>query len=746
MERRLLRQSGQHRKGARDSTEEGSVLILICVSILGVIIFSTIFGLDNVTSHKANLLAQHTADKAVFYAKDIFLVTSGYSALQTAVNTLPTDGKLIDEDARFKITKVSAFLPVISDQLPPEVNQDNLHGGPGPLSFQDFNQRFSATLNCPATVGKDDCLVYLDVESDVPQGLVPAGFWDRDQHGMHLGIAIEVESDTVFLKIQDKTRVTGKGKAFLSIRHQNENVPNGSARPSYIIGVAPQGESLRIANSSFSYPSPSPTTVPSGASASFSNPLDPFSNPQFTGFQAASPPIPGSIHNIDNIFSDTFAQSQQEMHPLDAPSNDSFRDALIAGCFTPWIAARNMFVQLLVEELSRLGSLRDTFQFGVVHSLGDDGSSTLPTMVKLSGEDSFAALSSPSSGIVLPFVNRRDVTGKLPCNFEDDPTCKAEHGWYLEQFRSCFHANSSLNSGVKSPSPFFQFYDVTESGNSFEPTHYKSMSASHDNPPHTLPYGQYTNTGLGLNQVVRFMGVEQKCVEHDTGTCERSTDTTNLTDPAKNVIPDIASFLQYAAGDTQAAAGDTQALAYHKAGPLQYQGTETNTIENEDVRTNGLRYPSDVILILNQRLSDDIPYRENIQSEVSTLNKAGRRVLVVFFARSPADEGDIDSSGKDKVFEDFQETFCVNFTGGKCAQNPPTGFLGNVVVRIAPGNIDSSFSQYTGGCNRAPGSPNDDQCFQDFYMDLLTRNNPRSIEQEAKGFMEALMFDLRVSL
>ena len=500
MKKRSFRQSGPYRKGARHSAEGGSVLVLICVSILGVIIFSTIFGLDNVTSHKANLLAQHTADKAVFYAKDLFLVTSAHSALQTVVNTLPTDGKLNDEDARLKITKVSAFFPAISERLPPGVKEGDLHGGPGPLSFQDYNQRFRATLNCPATVDKADCLVYLDVESDVPQGLVPAGFWDRDEHGMHIGIAIEVESNTVFLKIRDATRVTGKGKAFLSIRHKNRAVLEKTGRPSYIIGVAPQGESLGVANSSFSYPSPSPSTYPSGLLTT----LDPFSNPQFSGFRAASPPIPGSIHNIRNIFSDSFAQSQQEMFALNAPTDDSSRNALIAGCFTPWIAARNMFVQMLVEELSRLGSLRDTFQFGIVHSLGDDGSSTPPTMVKLSGEDSFAALSSPSNGIVLPFVNRRDVLGKLPCNFEDDASCKAKHGWYLEQFRSCFHANSSLNSGVESPSPFFQFSDVTEGGNSFEPTHYKSMSAAHDNAPHTLPYGQYTNTGLGLNQVVRF--------------------------------------------------------------------------------------------------------------------------------------------------------------------------------------------------------------------------------------------------
>ncbi len=143
------------------SCEEGSALVLICVSILGVIIFATIFALDNVTSHKANLLAQHTADKAIFYAKDLFLVTSGYSALQTAVNTLPADGRLIDEDARFKITKVSAFLPAISNVLPPGTQVTNLHGGAGPIRFADFNP----PLPCPNTVKSEHCLVYLDVES-----------------------------------------------------------------------------------------------------------------------------------------------------------------------------------------------------------------------------------------------------------------------------------------------------------------------------------------------------------------------------------------------------------------------------------------------------------------------------------------------------------------------------------------------------------------------------------------------------
>ncbi|MGA1191440.1 MAG: hypothetical protein ACO3XO_04075, partial [Bdellovibrionota bacterium] len=182
------------------------------------------------------------------------------------------------------------------------------------------------------------------------------------------------------------------------------------------------------------------------------------------------------------------------------------------------------------------------------------------------------------------------------------------------------------------------------------------------------------------------------------------------------------------------------------AGPLQYLGTETNQIGNQDIR-DGAQHPADVILILNQGLSTDVNYRSDIQREVSYLNQQGSRVLVVFFARAPADEGVLDANGLDKVFKNLQETFCVNFTGGKCLPNPPADFLGNTVVRIAPGNIPSSLAQYTTGCNRtASGTLNDDQCFQDFYMDLLTRNNPRSVEQEVKGFMEALMFDLRVSL
>jgi hypothetical protein len=240
---------------------------------------------------------------------------------------------------------------------------------------------------------------------------------------------------------------------------------------------------------------------------------------------------------------------------------------------------------------------------------------------------------------------------------------------------------------------------------------------------------------MGLNQVVRFMGVEQRCVQHDNG-CTRSDTTEKLTDPANNLIPDIASFLRYARGSSN---------AYHKAGPLQYEATQTNQVSNKDIRDGSL-HPSDVILVLNQRLSTDAAYRANIQRAVSSLNALSRRVLVVFFARSPSDEGALNINGKDKVFENLQETFCVNFTGGQCLPTPPADFLGNVVVRIAPGNISSSLDQYTTGCNRAPGTTNDDQCFQDFYLDLLTRNEPRSIEGTAKGFMEALMFNIRVSL
>ena len=748
------------------SSEKGSALVLISVSILGVIIFATIFAFDNVTSHKANLLAQHTADKAIFYAKDLFLVTSGYSALQTAVNTLPADGKLIDEDARFKITKVIAVFPAISNTLPPQVKGDDLHGGSARMSFADFNTAFNTNLICPATVNDADCLVYLDVESTVPQGLVPAGFWDRDQHGMHFGMAIQVASDTVFLKIDGITSVTGKGKAFLSISHRNkialEDVPNSSGRPSYILGIAPQAMTLPLENSSFSYP------------ANYSSTLNPASSSQtYSGFEKSSPPAGSNPLDVNKIFRGSFSRPEQPMYPLDAPATPDFRQALISGCFAPWIAARNLFIQLLVEEMSRLGSLRDTFQFGIVHSFGDDGSPTRPTIVKLPGEDPFPnSASNPTNGMILPFVNRRKANGELRCNFKDGDGCIPEDGWYIEQFRSCFHANSTTN-GVESATPYFQFSDVSNRGMSYEPAHYQSKSTAHQLVPSSIPYGQYGNDGisktLGLSQVVRFMGVEQRCVQHKSGgagNCERPADPSKLLNPNDNVIPDITSFLRYASA---------QDTGYEKAGPLQYKESnptatfKTVQIENQDIRPLGLGYhPADVILILNQRLPSTIgapshiqSYRGNIQREVTRLNQQGRRVIVIFFARGPEDEGTFLGPGNviDDVFQDLQETFCVNFTGGQCMTTPPVDFLGNAVVRIAPAQITSSppYPQYVSSeCPRRPpvqfgsysypAEYNTDQCFQNFYLDLLTRDEPRSIEEEVRGIMNSLLFDLRVSL
>lgn len=767
------------------STEGGTILVLICVSIFGILVFATIFALDNVTSHKANLLAQHTADKAVFYAKDLFLLASGYSALQTAVNTLPADGKLIDDDARFEITKVIAVFPAISTSLPPQVKGADLHGGDAPMSFADFNRDFNTNLICPSTVGTTNCLVYRDVESTVPQELVPTQFWDRDEHGMHFGIAIEVASDTVFLKIDGITSVTGKGKAFLSISHRNKlalkDVPNSSGRPSYILGIAPQAMTLPLPNSSFSYP------------ASGFDELNPFSNSQtFSGFKGASPPAGSNPLDVNKIFRGSFSRSEQPMYPLDAPATANFRQALVSGCFAPWIAARNLFIQLLVEEMSRLGSLRDTFQFGVVHSFGDDGSSVPPTMVKLAGEDPFPnSATNPTNGMILPFVNRRKVNGDLRCNFKSGVGCTPEDGWYIEQFRSCFHANSTTD-GVESATPYFQFSDYSlHGGMSYEPGHYQSKSAAHSLDPVSIPYGQYgnddTSKTLGLSQVVRFMGVEQRCVQHKsggTGECERPSDPSKLLNPNENVIPDITSFLRYAS------ANDT---GYKKAGPLQYKeltsvpttlgGSSTGPstpnpsttfstvqVENRDVRPLGLGYhPADVILILNQRLpsvgtSDPSylqTYRGDIQREVRRLNQQGRRVIVVFFARGPEDEGTFFGPGNviDDVFQDLQQTFCVNFTGGQCMTTPPVDFLGNAVVRIAPAQITSSppYPQYASSeCPRKPpvqfgsysypAEYNTDQCFQNFYLDLLTRDEPRSIEQEVKGFMESLLLDLRVSL
>ncbi|MCB0331264.1 MAG: hypothetical protein KDD70_16455, partial [Bdellovibrionales bacterium] len=338
-------------------------------------------------------------------------------------------------------------------------------------------------------------------------------------------------------------------------------------------------------------------------------------------------------------------------------------------------------------------------------------------------------------------------------------------------------------------------------------------------------------TGFNLPQVVRFMGSVEWCPIPDIDygfiagappyngfpanppLCNRPTPSQisgdpslkgQLTDPGYNVKPDILGFLRYVnlGFDDSGFGWGADALtsrAWRKAGPIIYPDASTvigqvnaSTVYNVD---GAQRHPSDVILLLSQRWPDaatataeDEFERNAIRDHINQLNNDGARVIVIFFARGPEDEGTFDTAdplnNPDSVMKELEITFCANdlanangnwtatgpFTHPalgtsipkvSCTGNGSGGTrTSNVVIRISPGRIptglDVPISLSGLGspiCSRRPPMPfppipaayNNDGCYQQYSEAELVPGEP-SIEGTLRGILEGLLFRVRYSL
>ncbi|MCB0331285.1 MAG: hypothetical protein KDD70_16560, partial [Bdellovibrionales bacterium] len=242
--------------------QSGAAMLVAVACLLGFIIFIAVLGADIPTGQKANVAAQFVADEVINEVRDIFKLTSTQSAIISAVNApvlqrggvveKAPKGGAVSYDNRFRVTRLDLIVPPIAEVFPPTSASD-LVGGVGSYTFAAWSAAFGVSaLTCPPSAN-GNCHIYTDVSTpDNYDGIAngaddftPPGLWALRDGGAHFGVIVEVEASTLFLRIAGTRRVTGRGKAVVSVVHRNRDGllnnpdPGESNQPSYIIGFDP---------------------------------------------------------------------------------------------------------------------------------------------------------------------------------------------------------------------------------------------------------------------------------------------------------------------------------------------------------------------------------------------------------------------------------------------------------------------------------------------------------------------------